>query len=398
MSDIYKKIVIIISCGLSAGISSSLFLQILELIINNNPLNNYNYYFLPLAGFLIVYLYQKFSPESLAGNNLLINHNYRIPFLMAPLVLIGTWMSHLVGASVGREGTAVQMSGSLSFNILKKLNLVQNNEDLIIKSAIAAGFSAVFGTPLAGVAFSFEINKNPFQKAHLNHLIWVVLASLIGHYICISLGTKHSQFEIIHYEWNYLLIPILILLSLIFGISSSLFIAIQEFLKTQFKKNSINPYLLVLVGSLLIIILYNFTYFLKFQSLGIDYILDSFQQAESLETSIIKIILTAFTLSIGFKGGEVTPLFFIGASAGSFWASIFGIPINLGAGLGLIGVFSAATKSPICCALLAYELFGTEIILPAIIVSLLSSLLSIQKSIYSEQIIPDYLKLKTWLN
>lgn len=394
MLSFYRKVIIVIVCGLAAGISSAIFLQVLELITNDNFIS-YNYYFLPLAGLLIVYLYQKFSPESNQGNNLLINNKFQIPLLMAPLVLLGTWLSHLVGASVGREGTAVQMSGSISFNILNKLKLIHNNEDLIIKSAIAAGFSAVFGTPLAGIAFAFEINKNPLQKRNLQLLFWVLFASYIGHFTCIYLGTKHSEFNPILIDWNLILIPILILLSVIFGLSSSLFIYLQEQLKLYFKKNKINPYILISLGSIILIIIFSFPYFLKYQSLGVKYILDSFKIAENFETSILKLIITVFTLSIGFKGGEVTPLFFIGASAGSFWASTLGFPIEMGAGLGLIGVFSAATKSPICCIFLGVELFGLGILLPAILVSYLSCIFSIPKSIYTEQEIPKYLNFQS---
>ncbi|MEN9378283.1 MAG: hypothetical protein RL710_3440, partial [Pseudomonadota bacterium] len=147
--------------GLLSGSASALFLLALDAATGYRESHRWIVWLLPVAGFLVGWVYLKIGQGVEAGNNLLIDEIHDpqkvVPLRMAPLILLSTVISHLFGASVGREGTAVQMGGALADQLTGLFRLRKEDRRILLMAGIAAGFASVFGTPLAGAVFALEV-------------------------------------------------------------------------------------------------------------------------------------------------------------------------------------------------------------------------------------------------
>ncbi len=373
--------------GIFAGASSAFFLKTLDLITQMRISNPYLIYFLPLSGILVVFLYKYFGKNSEAGNNLLLEeiHNPKnhLPLRMAPLILFNTLWCHLFGASVGREGTAVQMSGALSDQVNKFFNLSADRRKLILMAGMSAGFSSVFGTPLAGTIFGLEVLT--IGKIKTQGLLVCFVASIAGHLTCLAFGINHESYKIDF-------VPILNLQNLalacaagvIFGLMARFFVSTSHRIHATFNKVKF-LYLRPVLGGLLIVALYLILGTDRYLGLGTETIVESFKQKLPVDDFIFKTLFTTISLGSGFKGGEVTPLFFIGSTLGNSLSHILNLPMDLMAAMGFVAVFSGASNTPITSSLLALELFGAPSGIYTMTACLLSYIVSGHKSIYSSQ-------------
>lgn len=339
-------------------------------------------------GAFIAWVYQKFGTKELGGNNLLIDsvhqpQNAILRVRIAPLVYLGTIFTHLVGGSAGREGTALQMGGGivrLVKNWFKAWTL--SIDDLVI-IAMSASFGAVFGTPFAGIIFGMECTKS-FKK----HLIFpIVFTSFLAHWTTDLCAVHHTHYPVNHlFEWNFLNGMSLIFASILFGLAAWLFAILNSKIGIYWKRGFKNPIWAAAVGGMVLLIVFQLFGLEEFQGLGVPYIQQAFLSNAPNEAFLLKLLLTTFTLSVGFKGGEVTPLFFIGATLGSALATYLPISNDVLAAVGFVAVFGAATNTPIASTIMGIELFGVTLGFPLGIGCVIAYFISGNHSIYKQQL------------
>ena len=376
--------------GLLAGSASAFFLISLEWLTNYREANLWIVAALPLAGFIIGWVYHRYGESVVKGNNQLIEEILKpskvIPLKMAPLVLWGTLMTHLFGGSAGREGTAVQMAGAIAdqFNFL--FNFKPRDRKIILIVGISAGFASVFGTPLAGAVFALEVFL--VGRMRYDALVPSFLVAVIASYTTHLWGAKHTIYDIGNIpEFSPEFILYAIFAGVCFGLGSILFSKLMHVFSNLFKNNISYPPLRPFVGGIIVAAFVFITGSNKFIGLGIPTIEASFSENLPAYDFLIKIILTTLTLSAGFKGGEVTPLFFIGATLGNALSYFVPLPIGLLAGMGFVALFAGATNTPLACILMGIELFGADVGIYVAIACVIAYLTSGHNGIYSAQII-----------
>ena len=354
-------------------------------------------FLLPVAGIAISLLYGWLGKAAEGGNNLIVEQIHDpdggVPARIAPLILVSTVITHLFGGSAGREGTAVQMGGSIASTVGKWLKLSSADVRIVLMTGIAAGFGGVFGTPLAGAVFAMEVLA--MGKISYEAIVPCLMAALIGDWSCTAWGIHHTQYAIAAlphgFEWS--LMAKVALAGIAFGLVSSLFAEMAHGLQWVFKHTISVPYLRPVVGAGVVI---GLTYILgtrDYLGLGVRSddpsavtILSAFTPGGAHAWSWWwKILFTAVTLSSGFKGGEVTPLFFIGATLGNILAVGLGVPVDLLAGLGFVAVFAGATNTPLACTLMGIELFGSGPMIYIATACFLAYLFSGHSGIYLSQ-------------
>ncbi len=345
-------------------------------------------YLLPIGGALVSWIYWKYGKSSSKGNNLILEQihagNETIPLRMAPLVLGGTIITHLFGGSAGREGTAVQMGGSLAEMFGKWIRISPSDRKILLMCGISAGFGSVFGTPLAGAIFGLEVIA--VGMISYEALLPCFVASFVGHTVTTAWGVHHA-----HYAMGQVPpVAAVILLkvfaaSIVFGLVSLLFSEMTHKLKQWFTRLLPNPVLKSFVGGLLVIALVYIVGTRDYLGLGLPLLTDSFHESVAPLAFLWKLIFTSVTLGAGFQGGEVTPLFVIGATLGNALAGLLQLQGPFLAGLGLIAVFCGATNTPIACFMLGIELFGSEAAIYMFLACVISYLFSGHTGIYTSQ-------------
>ncbi len=385
-----KWLFICIIIGALTGTVSAWFLLALEWATQTREQNIWLIAFLPLAGLLISLMYRYLGRDVVKGNNQLIeeiqNPQKRIPLLMAPLIFMGTIITHLFGGSAGREGSAVQMGGAIADQFTKIFNLKARDRKILLICGISAGFASVFGTPLAGAVFALEVFV--IGAVIYEAILPSFLVALIANWICNLWGPIHTNYtiptvppiDLTHILWS-------IVAGIFFGLAGKLFAKTNHVVSAAFewciKKELLRP----VAGGIMIMSFVFIWGNTEYIGLGLPTIFNAFEVQQPSYSFLIKIILTAITLGAGFKGGEVTPLFFIGATLGSSLAGWIPLPLGLLAGMGFAGVFSAAANTPIACLLIGIELFGIESASYIAISCIVAYLFSGHSGIYGSQII-----------
>ncbi len=397
---LFKWIFLCSIIGIVVGSASAGFLISLEWITQYREAHMWLIALLPLAGLGIGLLYHYYGKSVEAGNNLLIDsiHHpaHNIPFRMAPFVYLGTMVTHLFGGSAGREGTALQMAGGLMDPFGRWLKLCDEDRRVLLIASVAAGFGAVFGTPLAGAVFSMEFFLT--GKMRYNAIFPAFLAAIIANYVTVLWPAQHTHYSIAYVPAiNALNLLYSLLIGIVFGLCALLFSKSMHGLTAFFKSKISYPPLRPFVGGIIVALVVYALGTTKYIGLGIPTIVDSFISAQPFYVFGLKIALTVLTLSAGFKGGEVTPLFFIGATLGSALSCCIPLPTALLAGMGFVAVFAGATNTPLACMLMGIELFGVESGVYIAIACVVAYLVSGHNSIYGKQRIGES-KISQWIH
>jgi H+/Cl- antiporter ClcA len=375
--------------GLACGAASALFLWLLQTATAFRGGHHSIVYTLPLAGLLIGLGYERWGHSIKGGNNLVIDTIHdegpQIPIRMAPMVLFGTVLTHLFGGSAGREGTAVQMGASLADALAHRLGVDRSWRRTLLAAGVAGGFGSVFGTPVAGAVFGLEFVV--LGRIEYRALLPALTASVIGDLTTRALGIGHTSYR---HSPAVALSPLLLFKLLVFAAAvalvSTTFIELTHALKRTGERFLPRLWQRMFTGGLAVVVLWQIVGTDDYLGLGVPMIVRAFEDPHyPVYAFALKLLFTAITLGAGYLGGEVTPLFFVGAALGNVLARGLGLPIELGAGLGLAAVFAAASNTPLALSLMAIELLGAEVAPHVVIVSVLAYVLGGHRSIYGSQ-------------
>ncbi|MEZ9565693.1 voltage-gated chloride channel family protein [Vibrio artabrorum] len=370
---------LIVPVALLVGSFNAFFLWLLSEATESRINTPWLIYLLPIAGLLIVYSYRNWGKNSAGGNNLIMDEIHQagdgVPVRMGPLVLFTTVITHLFGGSAGREGTAVQIGGATTDWLAKIFKLSDVDRRMMLIAGVAAGFSSIFGTPFTGAIFALEVLF--IGRIKFNAIIPSLLAAILANVVATAWGAHHTHYLIDYKEVStifghaididLLLMAKVIVAAIGFGLAGYLFGELTHGFKDLFSATLKNPYLIVVTGGLVVIGLTHLLGNYDYIGLGVypsregGVSITSAFSAGGAEwySWLVKLVLTAITLAAGYKGGEVTPLFFVGATLGNFLAWVMGAPVDLFAALGFLAVFAAATNTPLACTIMGVELFGS---------------------------------------
>ncbi|PXV55967.1 H+/Cl-antiporter ClcA [Dyella jiangningensis] len=374
--------------GVLVGVASALFLRSLDWATGVQTSHAYMLALLPIAGFAVGWVYHRIGKDVEGGNNLLLDeiHDPKkiVPKRMAFMVFAGTVVTHLFGGSAGREGTAVQMGGTLADQVTHRLGLGKDDRRILLMAGISAGFASVFGTPLAGAIFGLEILA--IGKIRYDALLPCVLSAVIADQVALLLGTHHAAYVMGA-------VPAISTLGLLatvcagicFGLVGMLFADATHALSALFKRLIKYPPLRLFVGGAMVAGVVFLLGGRQYLGLGIPTIQAAFLHPLPPYDFAGKFGFTAVTLASGFKGGEVTPLFFIGATLGNALGHVLPLPFYLLAGLGFVGVFAGAANTPIASTVMAIELFGPGVGCYAALACVVAYLFSGHTGIYRSQ-------------
>jgi len=389
--NLARWIPIAIAIGILAGSASALLLWSLDVATKIRESHHWIILLLAPVGVLVGLMYHYLGRKVEAGSNLIIDeiHDPKtvIPLRMTPLILIGTFLTHLFGGSAGREGTAIQTGASLADQLTRPLRLNPRERRILLMAGISAGFGSVFGTPLAGAIFGIEVLA--VGTVSYEALFPCLLAAFIGDLTTKAWHIHHTVYTVTSVPpMNVEGIFAAMAAGIIFGLVGMAFArtthAITHFVRRQIAYAPLRPALGgVLVTAAVFGLGYDHTS--KYIGLGIPTIVASFDHKLPLYDWAAKFLFTAVTLGTGFKGGEVTPLFYIGSTLGNALSHLLPLPSSLLAGMGFVAVFAGAANTPIASTLMAVELFGSEAGAYAAIACVLSYLFSGHTSIYRSQ-------------
>lgn len=353
---------------------------------------------LPIGGLVIVFLYRVSKNHDDRGTNTIvasIQESTEIPFKMAPLIFVSTAITQLFGGSAGREGAALQLGGSIAKKMGKIIHLSENDQRTIIMCGMSAGFSALFGTPMAAAVFSLEVVSVGIM--HYSALVPCVTASLIAHFVANFCQIPPEVFPVVGMPamdiWSFLKT---VGFAAAVGGASVLFCVILHTGEHIYEKYIKNPYIRIVLGGVLVIGLSALLGTGEYLGSGMGIIEEILHHGHKADwyTFLLKMVLTMLTLGAGFKGGEIVPSLCIGAALGSVCAAILGLPMELVAACGMVGLFCGVTNAPIASLLLSFELFGYEGMPYYLVTVAVSFLVSGCHSLYKRQKIV-YSKIQT---
>jgi H+/Cl- antiporter ClcA len=373
--------------GLLVGLIGALFYLAIHSATNYRLAHPRILFLMPVAGLVIIAMYHLLHSLKNSGTNLVIQaiqSDEEIPLKVSLLIIISTLITHLVGGSAGKEGAALQIGGSFGNRIANMFHLDERDTKIMIMCGMSACFSALFGTPMAAAIFSMEVVSVGLM--HYAALVPCVLSSLIA-------SGVSAFFDIHPTAYDVAAAPALvlnsgcriILLSAFFALASILFCVVLHKNNELYSKFLKNPYVRIFAGGLIVMVIDLILQTNDYMGAGNEVIARSFTTPQEWYVFLLKLFMTSLTLSAGFKGGEIVPSLFIGATLGSFLSVFIGLPTDLCAACGMVGVFCGVTNCPITSLLLSIEMFGTGNVHYYLITIAVSYLLSGYYSLYSSQ-------------
>lgn len=355
-----------IPTGLICGLVGTLFHLSVERVTELRADQPWLLFLLPAAGLLITALYKATKCEGVGTNNVIraVQSGEPVSILLVPAIFLGTVLTHLCGGSAGREGAALQMGGSIGWNVGTLLQLKDHDRRTATISGMAAFFSALFGTPLTAALFAMMVED--VGLTFTSAFVPAFTSALIAYGCSLAFGIAPTHFAITAPELTVWSAFLVILLGFACAAVSRLFCGLLHFMEHKVPQLLPNPWLRVFVGGVAVIA---FSYLFgvgRYNGAGMGVITAAVEQGEALPWDFLcKIFLTALTLSCGFKGGEVVPSFFVGATFGCVFGPLLGLPAGFAAAVGLVSIFCGTTNALIPSILLGFELFsgaGLELI------------------------------------
>ncbi len=382
-----KLIFISLIVGVIGGVVGSGFHIAVDFATETREINKWIIYLLPVGGIVIYFIYSLFKKCGRLDTNRVfeaVKGKENVPLVMLPLIFIATFITHLLGGSAGREGAALQLGGSIGYNVGKLSGFDKGERKVAVMSGMSAVFAALFGTPLTAAVFSAEVVcVGAFQyKA----LIMCVLSSLCAYFFAVSFGITGVHYSVAEVNGTDISIVLkVMLIAALCAFVGVVFIKCIKCAEKYMKKLFPNGYIRAIIGSFVIIGLVLVTGTYDYNGAGMNIIQDAMNGSVKYEAFILKIIFTSVTIAAGFKGGEIVPTFFIGSTFGCMMASILGINTGFGAAIGFTALFCSVVNCPLASVILFAEVFGGQNILLAGLCCAISFVLSGKHSLYDSQ-------------
>lgn len=374
--------------GVVVGIVGVLFHFGIEYATEFRVANPGILWLLPFGGLLIVLLYRLEGIKKDRGTNFIlvaVRSNEKVSVKMAPLIFISAIITHLLGGSSGREGAALQLGGSISAKLGRLVKLDEKDERVITMCGMSAAFAALFGTPITSVLFSMEVIT--VGVMHYSAIVPCIVSALIGAGIAACFGISPTAFVLKGVPMGITMSDAgsVVLLAISCAVLSMVFCAIMKTISAAYKKYIPNPYVRAFAGGCIVIALTYLVGVRDYNGAGMDIITRAIEGEAKPEAFFLKILFTAFTLGAGFKGGEIVPAFFVGATFGNVMGHIVGLDPSFAAGIGLAAIFCGVTNCPLTALMLSVELFGIQGLGYYALACAISYMLSGYYGLYSEQ-------------
>ena len=373
--------------GVACGLVGAAFYYVVSFVTAARQAHGWLLFCLPLAGLFIVWSYRVLGMENDSGTNQIIasvRSGEKPPLRLALLIFVSTALTHLTGGSAGREGAALQIGGSVAASIGRLLRLGERNMNLIVMCGMSAVFTALFGTPLSATVFSLEVVS--VGIVHYSALFPCLLASLVTTGVTRLLGVHPEGYVLMGgpaLDWQFMLRTGL--LAVACALLSMAFCELMHKTNHLYKKYLPNQYLRVLAGAAILIVLTLLVGGRDYNGAGGNIIEEALAGHAVPYAFLLKMLFTAITLGAGFRGGEIVPTFFVGATFGCAAAPLLGLDPAFGGAIGMIALFCGVTNCPLASIFLSIELFGSSHVLFFALACALSYLLSGKFSLYSAQ-------------
>lgn len=381
-----KWIIVGVIVGTIGGVIGSLFHIGVQYATQLRQANPWILYLLPVAGLAIAGLYKLCRVEGKGTNAVIesVHFGKDVPLLLVPVIFICTVITHLCGGSAGREGAALQIGGGIGYHMGRVMFLGEKDLPLSTLCGMAGVFSALFGTPLAATIFALEVIS--VGVLYYAGLVPCITASMMGYLVSRLMGVEPTRFTLTMPEvnpWTMVLVAVLAILCAMVSILFCEGLHWSEHFAAKFLKNS---FLRAAVGGVLLIGL-TLLFGTEYNGAGMDIVGLAMAGQAKPWAWLLKLVFTSITIGCGFKGGEVVPSFFIGATFGCVAAGFLNLPMGFGAAIGLIAVFCGAVNCPIASVIMSVELFGATDMLYFAMACAISYLISGYRGLYSSQTI-----------
>lgn len=382
-----KWLAVAVAVGAVGGVLGSVFHITIDYATEIRTAHSWIILFLPIGGLAIAAMYGLCKNKGRIDTNRVLDAaegNDGVPLVMAPLIFIATCITHLLGGSAGREGAALQLGGSIGFNLGKLFQLKKDDMRTVVRVGMSAVFSALFGTPLTAAVFALEVTE--VGSLRYSAFVPCVVSAVTANVIAKKFGLSGVHFDGISFDPVSL--PVMaraIVLAVLCALVAMLFCTSIKKCEHFMEKAVPNRYLRAVVGAVLIIGISYAVGSFDYNGAGMDVITRAINGNARYEAFILKIILTAITISAGFKGGEIVPAFFIGSTFGCVAGGLLGLDPGFGASIGFVALFCAVVNCPIASVILSLEVFGAEPLLIMAVVCAVSFMMSGNFSLYSSQ-------------
>lgn len=357
---VVRWVAIAVVVGLISGTLSAAFLESLNWATRTRETNDWLVWLLPVAGLTVGLGYHFLGKGLERGNNLVIeqihSHSAPIPLRMAPLIFVASTISHLAGGSVGREGAALQMAAGATDPIGRRLGLAGIDRSLLLVTAIAGGFGSIVGTPVAGAVFALEVQR--VGRVRYEALVPAFTASIVANATVRAIGVEHTSYPSLpDIGWNWDLGWRVVLFGALAGLIALSFVHLTHLVRDVTGRVVSWPPLRPAVGGMVLAVVVVACGWRDYQGLSIPLALEAMNGSAAGQW-ITKLGLTAFSVGVGFVGGELIPLVVLGSLAGASFGSLVGADVAVFAAIGAVAVLSGAANTPLACTLMGLELFG----------------------------------------
>ncbi|KSV60379.1 chloride channel protein [Acetivibrio ethanolgignens] len=388
VKTLFQWIFFAIVVGGIGGAVGTLFHYCIEWVTEYRIAHDFILWLLPVGGIAIVFLYRLCHMENDRGTNLIISSirsNEQVSILMAPLIFISTVITHLFGGSAGREGAALQIGGSIGAFIGRHFHMDEKNMHLITMCGMSSVFAALFGTPLTAAMFSMEVVS--VGVVYYSAIVPCIFSSLVGFAVAGMAGIAPTAFNIEELipELSVLSVAQVSVLAALCAVLSIVFCVLLHTSGHWFKEKFSNQYIRIIVGGIFLIALTLLSGSRDYNGAGMAVIEQALRGQAVPWAFFLKMLFTAVTIGSGFKGGEIVPTFFVGATFGCVAAPLLGMDAGFGGAVGLIALFCGVVNCPISSLLLSIDMFGSEGMLFFAIASGISYMLSGYYSLYNSQ-------------
>lgn len=346
--------------GILSGLIGGVFAHLVNWASSMHQSYPWLIYLLPLGGIVIALIYQ-IARHTDGGTDLVlssIHSDIHLPVKIGPLIFISTVITHLFGGSAGREGAALQLGGSIGSALGKFFHLDEEHKKTLILAGMSGCFSALFGTPLTAAIFPLEVGR--VGQMQYAGILPCVISAILGHLIATSMHLSEAVYVIGSIpEMDFRTIGLVAILAILAGLVSSVFVISLKSTHHFFERME-NPYIRTIIGGVCIIALTLLVGNQDYNGAGSRMISLAFVGQVPIYAFLMKMIFTSITLGSGYKGGEIIPALFIGATLGSVFGTFVQLPIGLCAAVGMVAMFCGVTNCPIASVLIGIELFDFQ--------------------------------------